>query len=582
MEMIIRMNHSWHSTWIDVEVDFVYSWYQYITMIYIILFSSCIAVLTATHSLLFFMLTLLLWLSVLLFFRTLPWKRLALYYPFFHSRSDVSWFQFLIIVLLACCSVIVYDRRMLWNFQNLKDSYMAYPVSPTLSSDITFIVTERDKMGRYSIQTNSWDQYLFLLYSSQDLVPGDVFLSSKRIQRRDYNPQLVIWIPYFSSRQSGQVMDNPRFDYNKRLYMQWLYWSLYDNRVSLVWHQSLWTIATWREQFYRSIVSKYTTSYDSVIAGLLAGMTIWDRSLLSPDWYQQFIDSGLVHLIAVSGGNIAIVVLFIGLLLFWMPFYLRQCVLIVCIVWYALVVWNDSSIIRATIMWLLTLIALFPGRQLSLWRSMAYARCLMLLWNPYYLLYDLWFGLSFAALSGIAVATAMLQRYIQKDAETPRSSDQARYLVWKKLRTSWPSWIRSLSHIFSSMKDTLWDRWQQFSYYFLKNYIVPTLWATIGVTPLLLRSMQQTNILSPLINICIIPFVPMLTIAWFLLPFLYSWTIFDSVLVVMIQWLLQLSARWREYGIYLTISDAVKDILFLIWLWWWLWVIATTLREENI
>lgn len=543
-------------------------------MIWVVLFSTFIAVLTATHSLFFFMLTLFLWWCILLFFRTSWWKRISLYSPLFDSLSDISWFQFFIIAIVACCSVIVYDRRMLWNSQGLIDSYMAYPTWRSLSPDVVFVVTERDKMGRYSIQTTSWDQYSFLLYSSQNLAPGDVFLSSKKIQRREYTPTVIVWIPSFSSGQSGQVMDNTRFDYNKRLYMQWLDWSLYDNRVSLVWHQSLWTITTWREQFYHSIVSKYTTSHDSVIAGLLAGMTIWDRSLLSPDWYQQFIDSGLVHLIAVSGGNIAIVVLFVGLLLFWMPFYLRQCVLICCIIWYALVVWNDSSIIRATIMWLLTIIALFPGRQLSLWRSIAYARCGMLVWNPYYLLYDLWFGLSFAALSGIAVATAILQRYIQKDAEMNS--------VWKRLRTSWPSWIWSLSHVFSSMKDTLWDRWQQFSSYFLKNYIVPTVWATIGVTPLLLRSMQQTNMLSPLINICIVPFVPLVTIAWFLLPFLYSWTIFDSVLVVMIQWLLQLSARWREYGLYLTVSDVVKDILFLLWLWWWLWVIATTLRKEKI
>ena len=53
-------------------------------------------------------------------------------------------------------------------------------------------------------------------------------------------------------------------------------------------------------------------------------MTIGDRSLINPERYDQFIDSGLVHLIAVSGGNIAIIVLFVGLLLFWVPFYIRQ------------------------------------------------------------------------------------------------------------------------------------------------------------------------------------------------------------------------------------------------------------------
>lgn len=121
----------------------------------------------------------------------------------------------------------------------------------------------------------------------------------------------------------------------------------------------------------------------------MLGMTIGDRYLISTARYAQFITSGLVHLIAVSGGNIAIVVLFCGMLLFWVPFYVRQLLLIVVTVCYAMIIGNDSSIIRATVMGLLTLVALFPGRQLSIWRSLAYAWVGMLIYNPYYLLYDL-------------------------------------------------------------------------------------------------------------------------------------------------------------------------------------------------
>ena len=60
----------------------------------------------------------------------------------------------------------------------------------------------------------------------------------------------------------------------------------------------------------------------------MLGMTIGDRSQIEQSRYDQFISSGLVHLIAVSGGNIAIVVLFVGMLIFWLPFYVRQIVLI--------------------------------------------------------------------------------------------------------------------------------------------------------------------------------------------------------------------------------------------------------------
>lgn len=92
---------------------------------------------------------------------------------------------------------------------------------------------------------------------------------------------------------------------------------------------------------------------------------------------------------AVSGGNIAIVVLFVSMLLFWLPFYLRQMMIIIAIIGYAMIVGTDSSVVRATIMGLLTVIALFPGRQIDVWRSVAIAWVLMLAWNPYFLIADL-------------------------------------------------------------------------------------------------------------------------------------------------------------------------------------------------
>jgi len=94
-------------------------------------------------------------------------------------------------------------------------------------------------------------------------------------------------------------------------------------------HHPLGHVATGRLWFLDRVREKYGTT---VIAGLIGGMTIGDKSLFTPEWYQQFVDSGLVHLIAVSGGNIALVVLFLGLVLFRVPVYLRMIILMVAIV----------------------------------------------------------------------------------------------------------------------------------------------------------------------------------------------------------------------------------------------------------
>jgi|GEM_PF-1836921 len=55
------------------------------------------------------------------------------------------------------------------------------------------------------------------------------------------------------------------------------------------------------DQLKSSIQSSSAASYkDSRTQGLVAGMLIGDRSMMSDDDYQLFIDSGIVHIIAVS------------------------------------------------------------------------------------------------------------------------------------------------------------------------------------------------------------------------------------------------------------------------------------------
>lgn len=89
------------------------------------------------------------------------------------------------------------------------------------------------------------------------------------------------------------------------------------------------------------------------------GLLIGDKSLIPTESYETFVESGLVHIIAVSGGNIAMVVILLSFLLKWIPLYIRNGLIILMIIAYATICGADSSVIRAAIMGSLTLIALF-------------------------------------------------------------------------------------------------------------------------------------------------------------------------------------------------------------------------------
>lgn len=94
------------------------------------------------------------------------------------------------------------------------------------------------------------------------------------------------------------------------------------------------------------------------ISALMLGMLVGDKSFFTKDDYQMFIDSSLVHLVAVSGGNMVMLLIFLGFIFKRVPFYVRQVLLLGGLVGYAMLCGADSSVIRAVVMGGLGLLAL--------------------------------------------------------------------------------------------------------------------------------------------------------------------------------------------------------------------------------
>jgi len=62
-------------------------------------------------------------------------------------------------------------------------------------------------------------------------------------------------------------------------------------------------------------------------------------------------------------------------------------------------------VFRAVITGGLSLLALFRGKEVPVWRLLSIAFIAMLIINPYYLVYDVGFIMSFAAVIGIILLT---------------------------------------------------------------------------------------------------------------------------------------------------------------------------------
>jgi competence protein ComEC len=167
-------------------------------------------------------------------------------------------------------------------------------------------------------------------------------------------------------------------------------------------------------------------------------LLIGDKSLIPTEQYDTFVDSGLVHIIAVSGGNIAMVVILLSFLLKWVPLYVRNGLIILMIIFYAAICGGDSSVIRAAIMGCLTLIAIFRGREISIRRAMKYALVGILIFNPFALVYDVGLLLSFSAIVGIVLFQGLCSVIARRRQEYNEAVQKK-----KKAGVS-SSWIASL------------------------------------------------------------------------------------------------------------------------------------------
>ena len=149
-------------------------------------------------------------------------------------------------------------------------------------------------------------------------------------------------------------------------------------------------------------------------AAVLEGVVLGEDSGLSDELRRRFRASGLYHLLAVSGQNVALVA-GSALLLVWlvgMPRLLGQLAALAAICCYVLAVGAQPSVIRAGIAGALGSLAWLTARAADRWHLLVLGAIVLLAWNPYTLL-DAGFQLSFAAVLAIFVLVPRFERFLE-------------------------------------------------------------------------------------------------------------------------------------------------------------------------
>ena len=159
---------------------------------------------------------------------------------------------------------------------------------------------------------------------------------------------------------------------------------------------------SWMNRFTRRFSAGMQSALPEPQASFGLGLIIGQRNTLPQEITNQLVMVGLVHIVAVSGYNLTILVRAASRLKLRSKY--QQLILsLVLIIGFVLMTGFSASIVRAAIVSILSLWAWYYGRHFRPVLLIAFTAALTGLFNPFYVWGDLGWYLSFLAFFGVLV-----------------------------------------------------------------------------------------------------------------------------------------------------------------------------------
>jgi competence protein ComEC len=205
----------------------------------------------------------------------------------------------------------------------------------------------------------------------------------------------------------------------------------------------------------RDVVIRGTSTLRPTTRALLSGFLLGDTRAVPDDVVTAYRNSGLSHLLVVSGENVAFTLALFGPLLRRLPLGPRTVGALVIVLLFATMTRFEPSVLRASALAVVALGSSFVGRPASSLRALVLAVIALLLIDPF-LVHSVAFWLSCGASAGIATLSAPI-----------------------RARVPLPAWLR--------------------------DPLAVSLAAQIGVTPVLLATFGAVPVVTPLANLVAAP-----------------------------------------------------------------------------
>ncbi|MCX5680400.1 MAG: DNA internalization-related competence protein ComEC/Rec2 [Candidatus Omnitrophica bacterium] len=238
------------------------------------------------------------------------------------------------------------------------------------------------------------------------------------------------------------------FDYSRSLGLKDIYCSLKigsENEIRVIRPASVFSVPGAAYSFRHWITRSIDGRFDKRHGGFLKSIITGDRAQLGEKIKDDFIKTGTVHVIAISGLNIA----FIAAILLWLLGTLRiprkpaVVLTLLFLIFYSLATGSNPPIMRAILMFAALTVGYLIQRDSDMLNTLSAAAFLMLLFNPKEL-FDPSFQLSFASVASIIVFIPPITDRLKLGRIKGRSPlNNARIFIYSGAAVSAAAWMGS-------------------------------------------------------------------------------------------------------------------------------------------
>jgi len=163
------------------------------------------------------------------------------------------------------------------------------------------------------------------------------------------------------------------------------------------------TIYALKEKTLETLQTNINKQHGSL--GIAEALLIGYKNDLDKEMVQAYSNTGVVHIIAISGLHLGLIYMVLFWLLERLPIvkrnrFIKALILLSCLWIFSLMTGASASVLRSAVMFTCIIFGNMLNRKSSIYNSLAASAFLLLCYNPYFL-WDVGFQLSYFAIIGI-------------------------------------------------------------------------------------------------------------------------------------------------------------------------------------